>query len=34
MKILVTGTDGYIGCMLAPELVRRAHDVVGVDPGS
>lgn len=33
MKILVTGTDGYIGCMLAPELVRRGHDVVGVDTG-
>lgn len=33
MKILVTGTDGYLGCLLAPELLRRGHDVVGVDTG-
>lgn len=33
MKILVTGTEGYLGCLLAPELARRGHDVVGVDTG-
>jgi nucleoside-diphosphate-sugar epimerase len=33
MKILVTGTDGYLGCLLAPELARRGHEVVGVDTG-
>ena len=33
MKILVTGTDGYLGCLLAPELLRRGHEVVGVDTG-
>jgi nucleoside-diphosphate-sugar epimerase len=33
MKILVTGTEGYLGCLLAPELLRRGHDVVGVDTG-
>lgn len=33
MKILVTGTEGYIGCLLAPELIRDGHDVVGVDTG-
>jgi nucleoside-diphosphate-sugar epimerase len=33
MKILVTGTDGYLGCLLAPELMRRGHDVLGVDTG-
>jgi nucleoside-diphosphate-sugar epimerase len=33
MRILVTGTDGYLGCLLAPDLVRRGHDVVGVDTG-
>lgn len=33
MKILVTGTDGYIGCMLAPLLTERGHHVVGVDTG-
>jgi nucleoside-diphosphate-sugar epimerase len=33
MKILVTGTDGYLGSLLAPELIRRGHEVVGVDTG-
>ncbi|MDO5500701.1 MAG: SDR family oxidoreductase, partial [Propionibacteriaceae bacterium] len=33
MKILVTGTDGYLGCLLAPTLVAEGHDVVGVDTG-
>jgi nucleoside-diphosphate-sugar epimerase len=33
MKILVTGTNGYLGCLVAPELMRRGHDVVGVDTG-
>jgi nucleoside-diphosphate-sugar epimerase len=33
MKILVTGTDGYLGCLLAPELLREGHDVTGVDTG-
>jgi nucleoside-diphosphate-sugar epimerase len=33
MKVLVTGTEGYLGCLLAPELLRRGHDVVGVDTG-
>jgi nucleoside-diphosphate-sugar epimerase len=33
MRILVTGTDGYLGCLLAPALVRRGHDVVGLDTG-
>ncbi len=33
MKILVTGTEGYIGCMLAPALMRKGHDVVGIDTG-
>ena len=33
MKILVTGTEGYLGCLLAPELLRDGHDVVGVDTG-
>lgn len=33
MKVLVTGTEGYLGCLLAPELVRDGHDVVGVDTG-
>lgn len=33
MKILVTGTDGYLGSLLAPELMGRGHEVVGVDTG-
>ncbi len=33
MRILVTGTDGYIGAVLAPFLVERGHDVVGLDAG-
>lgn len=33
MKILVTGVDGYIGCLLAPYLMRKGHTVVGLDTG-
>jgi nucleoside-diphosphate-sugar epimerase len=33
MKILVTGTEGYLGCLLAPELIRDGHQVLGVDTG-
>lgn len=31
MKLFVTGTEGYLGSLLAPELIRRGHDVVGLD---
>ncbi|MBL7487864.1 SDR family oxidoreductase [Frankia sp. AgB1.9] len=33
MKVLVTGTEGYLGSLLAPELLRAGHDVVGLDTG-
>lgn len=33
MKILVTGTEGYLGSLLAPLLMRRGHDVTGFDTG-
>jgi nucleoside-diphosphate-sugar epimerase len=33
MKVLVTGTDGYIGVMLGPLLMERGHDVTGLDTG-
>lgn len=33
MKILITGTDGYIGSLLGPSLARDGHDVVGLDTG-
>jgi nucleoside-diphosphate-sugar epimerase len=33
MKLLVTGVEGYIGCLLAPVLQGRGHDIVGLDTG-
>lgn len=33
MKLLVTGVEGYIGCLLAPLLMARGHEVVGLDTG-
>lgn len=33
MKILMTGTDGYIGCLAAPALTEAGHEVTGVDTG-
>jgi nucleoside-diphosphate-sugar epimerase len=33
MKVLVTGTEGYIGARLAPVLMAHGHDVVGLDTG-
>lgn len=33
MRILVTGSDGYIGVRLVPLLRARGHEVVGVDAG-
>jgi len=33
VRTLVTGTEGYIGCILAPELMRQGHEVLGVDTG-
>ena len=34
MKLLVTGVEGYIGCLLAPYLQARGHEIVGLDTGS
>ena len=31
MRILITGTDGYIGCVLAPAVIDAGHEVVGLD---
>src|SRR5436190_5837264 len=31
MKILLTGSRGYIGTVMAPMVVSASHDVVGVD---
>ena len=33
MKVLLTGADGYIGVRMADVLLRRGHDVVGLDSG-
>lgn len=33
MRIMVTGTDGYLGCLVAADLLRGGHDVTGVDTG-
>lgn len=33
MRILVTGTEGYIGSLLAPILSNAGHSVVGLDTG-
>ena len=32
-NILVTGTEGYLGSVLAPELLRDGHDLLAVDAG-
>src|SRR6476619_3262082 len=33
MRILVTGTEGYLGCLLAPTLLAEGHEVTGLDTG-
>jgi nucleoside-diphosphate-sugar epimerase len=33
MRILVTGSEGYIGMVLTPMLVEEGHEVVGLDTG-
>jgi nucleoside-diphosphate-sugar epimerase len=33
VRVLVTGSDGYIGAVLVPWLVRAGHEVVGLDSG-
>ena len=32
-RILVTGTERYLGALLAPELIRRGYEVIGLDTG-
>jgi nucleoside-diphosphate-sugar epimerase len=33
MRTLITGTDGYLGSLLAPGLSKLGHQVVGLDTG-
>src|SRR6266481_6963277 len=32
-RILVTGTEGYLGSLLAPELILQGYEVIGLDTG-
>ncbi len=33
MKVFVTGCDGYLGSLLTAQLIKRGHEVVGLDTG-
>jgi nucleoside-diphosphate-sugar epimerase len=33
MRTLITGTEGYLGSLLAPALLNLGHEVVGLDTG-
>jgi nucleoside-diphosphate-sugar epimerase len=33
MKVFVTGTEGYLGSLLAPLLMEQGHEVIAVDTG-
>jgi len=33
MRVLVTGSEGYIGTVLGPYLMARGHEIVGLDTG-
>jgi nucleoside-diphosphate-sugar epimerase len=33
MRVLLTGSEGYLGCLLGPDLLDDGHEVVGVDTG-
>lgn len=31
MRVLVTGSDGFLGCLVTPQLMAEGHEVVGLD---
>jgi nucleoside-diphosphate-sugar epimerase len=33
MRVLLTGSEGYIGTVLGPYLMARGHEIVGIDSG-
>jgi nucleoside-diphosphate-sugar epimerase len=33
LRVLVTGSEGYLGCLVAQELMQAGHTVLGVDTG-
>ena len=33
MKVLVTGSKGYIGSVLTDELIKKNYNVIGLDTG-
>ena len=33
MRVFLTGSEGYLGSLLGPELLRRGYDVIGLDTG-
>jgi nucleoside-diphosphate-sugar epimerase len=33
MRVFVTGTEGYLGSLLVPQLLRRGDEVIGLDTG-
>jgi nucleoside-diphosphate-sugar epimerase len=33
MRVFITGTAGYLGSLLAPELIEKGYEVIGLDTG-
>lgn len=33
MNVIVTGSDGYLGCLVTSDLLRHGHEVTGIDTG-
>lgn len=33
VRIVVTGTEGYLGCLVGADLLRAGHQVLGIDTG-
>src|SRR5688572_1186651 len=33
MRVFITGTEGYIGCLMAPAIAACGHEIVGLDTG-